>query len=76
MKNLKFIFILLIILNVIVTILGSAYLSIKQQQTGDVLRPVFQGGRGVYAAGAGIAGRKTAGEKTAAVVVRQKKGEW
>lgn len=31
MKNLKFIFILLIILNVIVTILGSAYLSIKQQ---------------------------------------------
>ena len=32
MKNLKFIFILLIILNVIVTILGSAYLSIKQQR--------------------------------------------
>lgn len=31
MKNLKFIFILLIILNVIVTILGSAYLSIEQQ---------------------------------------------
>ena len=31
MKNLKFIFILLIILNVIVAILGSAYLSIKQQ---------------------------------------------
>ena len=31
MKNFKFIFILLIILNVIVTILGSAYLSIEQQ---------------------------------------------
>lgn len=31
MKNFKFIFILLIILNVIVTILGSTYLSIEQQ---------------------------------------------
>lgn len=48
----------------------------QPRQTGDVLRPVFQGGRGVYAAGSGIAGRKTAGEKTAAVVVRQEKGEW
>ena len=32
MKNFKFIFILLIILNVIVNILGSAYLSIEQQE--------------------------------------------
>ena len=31
MKNFKFTFILSIILNVIVTILGSAYLSIEQQ---------------------------------------------
>ena len=54
----------------------AAFGSPQPWQTGDVLRPVFQGGRGVYAAGAGIAGRKTAGEKTAAVVVRQEKGEW